>query len=145
MQEIETCYFRKSLAASSFTTRKKHFGEKKNKSERAQRANKNKLSSWILEYSSCARCSSSFILKSAVRVIRILEKTILLTYFIMLHFSFMFPLKRLQPSLLSLPSYLLLFFLQSPPPGTPSAVTAVTATDCEGHQNESSYHSHSND
>lgn len=30
------------------------------------------------------------------------------------------------------------------PPGTPSAVTAVTATDCYGHQNESSYYSYGN-
>lgn len=87
--------FQKVLAASSFTTRKKPLWREKNKSERAQRANENKLSSWILEYSSCGRCSSLFILESAVRVIRILEKTILLTYFIMLQFSFMFPLKRL--------------------------------------------------
>lgn len=28
MQEIETCYFRKYVAAFSFTTRKNHFGEK---------------------------------------------------------------------------------------------------------------------
>lgn len=46
-------------------------------------------------YSSNGRCSALFILKSAVWIIRILEKTILLPYFIMLQFSFMFPLKRL--------------------------------------------------
>lgn len=40
-------------------------------------------------------CSALFVLKSAVWIIRVLKKTILLPYFIMLLFSFMFPLKRL--------------------------------------------------
>lgn len=70
---METCYFRESLAASSFITRKKHFGDKV-KRERAQRANENSLPGFW-SYSSCGRCSSLFILKSAVGVIRILKKT----------------------------------------------------------------------
>lgn len=71
---METCCFRESLAASSFITRKKHFGDKKVKRERAQRANENSLPGFW-SYSSCGRCSSLFILKSAVGVIRILKKT----------------------------------------------------------------------
>lgn len=90
------------------------------------------------------QCLFSFILKSTVRMIRILKETIFLAYLILFHFSFMFPLKRLHSSLLSIsgkPFFLFIWYT----PRTPSAVAAVTATDSNGQQDESSYYSYGND
>lgn len=85
----------KSLSTPSFTTGGvggwgNTLGKKEPKGQM-----KTKYLPVFWSYSSSGRCSSLFVLKSAVWIITILQKTILLAYFIMLQFSFMFPLKRL--------------------------------------------------
>lgn len=55
-------------------------------------------------------CPFSFILVSAVWMVRIRKKTVFLAYLIVLCFSFMFPLKGLQPFFFLISDESLFFF-----------------------------------